>query len=326
VSDVRVRLQAQLLSGSPAADVVTVVRHLLAIQAQDLIGARLTVRARSHGLVAGDVDACLNDGSVVVSWLNRGTLHLVAAEDYPWLHALTTPQFATSNQTRLRQEGVSVDQSNRGVAVVSEALTAGPLTRARLREALASAGVPVGGQAVPHLLMLATIRGVCVRGPVVGREHAFVLVADWLPGAEPVSREEALVVLGRRYVAAHRPAAAPDLAKWAGIPLGMARRALAEVTHVPPAVPAAEVPGPRLLGPFDELLMGWASRDWVLDGHADVVTRNGIFRPVILTNGRVSGTWRRSGPAVALEPFGEIAPEHVAAAAAECDDVRRFLS
>ena len=46
---------------------------------------------------AADVDAALEDRTLVVSWLNRGTLHLVAAEDYWWLHPLTLPQLATSN-------------------------------------------------------------------------------------------------------------------------------------------------------------------------------------------------------------------------------------
>ena len=73
----------------------------------DHAGARLAVRARTSGLLATDVNHALTaDRSVVVSWLNRGTLHLVLAEDYWWLHQLTTPQLATGNARRLAQEGV----------------------------------------------------------------------------------------------------------------------------------------------------------------------------------------------------------------------------
>src|SRR5205085_5800942 len=85
------RLAAQLLAGPPARDPVAVAERLLAIQAQDPRGARLAVRARSEGLSAADVDRALGDRSLVISWLNRGTLHLVRSEDYWWLHALTTP-------------------------------------------------------------------------------------------------------------------------------------------------------------------------------------------------------------------------------------------
>src|SRR6516162_4789931 len=87
------RLAAQLLSGPPADGTAEVARWLLAVQAQDPRGARLAVRARSRARSAADVDAALTRGrSVVVTWLNRGTLHLVRAEDYWWLHPLTTPQ------------------------------------------------------------------------------------------------------------------------------------------------------------------------------------------------------------------------------------------
>ena len=44
------------------------------------------------GLAAADVDRALSEErSLLITWLNRGTLHLVRSEDYPLLHALTTP-------------------------------------------------------------------------------------------------------------------------------------------------------------------------------------------------------------------------------------------
>lgn len=76
----------------------------------------LTVRVRSGGLRASDVDDALNSGELVTTWVNRGALHLIRFEDYPWLHALTTPQLAASNATRLRQEGVSPEQADRAYA------------------------------------------------------------------------------------------------------------------------------------------------------------------------------------------------------------------
>ena len=62
------------------------------MQGQDPRGARLAVRARTEGLSAADVDRALSEErSLLITWLNRGTLHLVRSEDYPWLQALTTP-------------------------------------------------------------------------------------------------------------------------------------------------------------------------------------------------------------------------------------------
>src|SRR6516165_4965709 len=226
------RCAAQLLGGDPAGSAEEVAGRLLAIQAQDLRGARLTVRARSAGLSASDVDAALAPRrSLIVTWLNRGTLHLVRAEDYWWLHPLTTPPLLRGNARRLAQEGVPPQDADRGVAVIERSLTAeGPLTRAQLSERIAAAGVRTEGQAIIHLLALATLRGFTLRGPMAGRDHAYVLVRDWLgapPG--PFDRDHALAELAARYLAGHGPASDRDLAQWAGLPLGDARRGLAAI-------------------------------------------------------------------------------------------------
>jgi hypothetical protein len=99
------RLAAQGLCGPPATSAVQVVTRLLAVQAQDARGARLSIRCRSIGLSAADVDAALDAGSLVVTWLNRPTLHLVTPQDYWWLHPLTTPQLATGNARRSVRKG-----------------------------------------------------------------------------------------------------------------------------------------------------------------------------------------------------------------------------
>ena len=145
--------------------------------------------SRSAGLSASDVDSALARGSLVVSWLNRRTLHLVRAEDYWWLHPLTTPQLRTGNARRLAQEGVPPQDAERAVAAVRAALAAdGPLTRSQLRERVAAAGVRTEGQALVNILLLASIRGLIVRGPAAGRDQAFVLARDWL-GAPPPAME-----------------------------------------------------------------------------------------------------------------------------------------
>src|SRR5690606_9514081 len=120
---VAARLTSQRLSGPPATSALEVVEHLLAVQAQDDRGVRLAIRCRSTGLTAADVDRALTkDRTVVVSWFNRGTLHLIPAADYWWLHLLTTPRMHTGNVRRLGEEGVSPAQADRGVEVVLAAV------------------------------------------------------------------------------------------------------------------------------------------------------------------------------------------------------------
>jgi hypothetical protein len=333
----RARLRAQALRGRPLPSADAVVERLLAVQAQDPRGMRLAVRARTSGLFASDVDAALDDGRLVVSWLNRGTLHLVAREDWPWLHALTTPQLATGSARRLRQEGVSPAQAERGVAVVRRELDGGPRTRAQLRVALTDAGVPVAGQALVHVLLAAALQGVCVRGPMAGGEQAFVAVGDWLGAPPRVDRDLALGELAVRYLAGHGPARDADLARWAGVTLGDARRGLARISNrlvevdgglvelAGRAEPRGAAP-PRLLGAFDPLLLGWTSRDDVVGDLRGLVTSNGVFRPFALVEGRAVATWSLVRGRVRLvepEPLDDGVRADLAEDAA---DVERYLA
>jgi hypothetical protein len=331
------RLTAQGLAGEPLAGPVEVAERLLAVQAQDPRGARLAVRSRTEGLTAAAVDAALGDRSLLVTWLNRGTLHLVRREDYPWLQALTPPPLLTSNATRLRQTGVSEAAAEKGVETIAEALAnEGPLTRPQLRERLDAVGVPTAGQALVHLFFLSALRGQTVRGPMVGSEQAFVLVEDWLGPQPKVDREAALAELARRYLAGHGPADDRDLARWAGLPLRDARAGLeaiaSELEQRPDGLldlagrpPAAELPRPRLLGSFEPLLLGWVSREEVVGPHKLLVTNNGIFRPFALVGGRAVATWRLSGRKLEIEHLGEVAKKAAKALEADAQAVLAYL-
>ncbi len=333
------RFAAQGLSGPPLPDAPAVAERLLAVQGQDPRGARLAVRARTEGLTATDVDRALSEErSLLITWLNRGTLHLVRSEDYPWLHALTTPPLFTSATRRLSQEGVAPDAAERGVKTIERSLAAeGPLTRLQLRERLDSAGVPTEGQALIHLLFLATLRGIAVRGPMVGSDHAYILVGDWLDPAGPVDRDRALAELARRYLIGHAPADDRDLARWAGLPLRDARAGLEAIStelveredglvHLAASPPVAEVPGPRLLGAFDPVLLGWTSREAILGRHTHFVTTNGIFRPFAMVDGRAVASWKLNRGKVTIEPLDRIAKKATAALDADAADVERFMA
>src|SRR5580692_1577511 len=339
---------AQLLSGPPAACAEEVAGRLLAIQGQDPRGARLAVRVRSQGLSAADVDHALTaDRTLVISWLNRGTLHLVRSSDYWMLHRLTTPQLETGCARRLAQEGVPPAAADRAAGLIERFLDRdGPLTRAQLAERLESAGVRTQGQALVFLTFLASLRSISVRGPMIGKQHAYVLARDWLgvPPAAP-DPDAALAWLARRYLAGHAPATERDLAKWAGLPLRDARRALRAIAPeldegqdglvrlarqpdgtARAAGPEPALPPPRLLGVFDPLLHGWQSRATVLGPHEPQIVRGGMFGSFALAGGRAVGTWGLPGGQVSLTLLEEVSTAHRRALETDAEDVRRFLA
>jgi hypothetical protein len=326
------------LGGSPEAGPVGVAERLLAVQGQDPRGARLAIRARTQGVTAADVDRALDERSLLITWLNRGTLHLVRSEDYPWLHALTTPPLLTSARRRLAQEGVSPDAAEHAVATIERALgNEGPLDRVQLRERLRAAGVPTEGQALIHLFFLASLKGAVVRGPMAGKQHAYVRVEDWLGPAKPVDRDVALAELARRYLVGHAPADDRDLARWAGLPLRDSRAGLSAIAselveredglvHLAAHPPVAEIPAPRLLGAFDPVLLGWTSREAILGPHTHIVTRNGMFHPFAMVDGRAVATWKLNRGKVTIEPLGRITKKAMAALETDAAEVKCFLA
>ncbi len=337
------RCGAQLLSGPRPAAAEQAVRHLLAVQGQDPRGFRLAVRARTDATTAADVDAGLTDRrALVVSWLHRGTLHLVAAEDYHWLHALTTPQLAVTAANRLAQEGVAPEATDRGVAAVVEALQErGALGRDDLRTAVAAAGVPVAGQALVHVLLTASLRHHVIRGPVVGGDHRMVLAEQHLGPAPALPERPVLLArLAERYLAAHGPASPRDLAYWAGLPLRDARAGFGALTDRTRPVPSpddddlvdlVDRPSPdpaptRLLGNFDPLLHGWRSRRPVLGEHDGAVVAGGVFRSTALVDGRAVGLWRVDGGRIRIAPFAPLPRSAERALLRDAADVRRFLA
>ncbi len=85
------------------------------------------------------------------------------------------------------------------------------------------------------------------------------------------------------------------------------------------------MPGPRLLGPFDPLLLGWVSRDAVVGAHRQIVTSNGLFRPIALVDGRAAATWGPAGGVVSVQPLEPISGAVAAALERDAVDVLRFL-
>jgi hypothetical protein len=353
------RLRAQRLTGPRTADVERLVAALGGVQAQDPVAAALGLRARSRGLDQDAVERARDDDrSVVWTWAMRGTLHLVAAADVGWILGLLGPIFATAGRRRREALGLDDELCERVLVQLRDILAdAGPLTRGELVRRLAARGLTIdaASQAPAHLVAYAALRGVICRvGPVTAAGGpSYALLDDWLgaaPAPAPVEADRALAELARRYLGAHGPAGAADLATWSGIGLRRARRGLELVARELRAVETPSGPGwmlaaapatqrpfrpghPHavLLGHFDPYLLGYARRDLVLDHRfaGRIQAGGGFVQPAVLVDGRVVGTWRRQRRGdrldVALEPFEELSEAALSSLRREAADVARFL-
>ncbi|MGI8336766.1 winged helix DNA-binding domain-containing protein [Actinomadura scrupuli] len=347
------RAHAQLLH-RPGGGAAEVVRRLLAVQAQDIAAFPLALRARTAGLTAADVTAARDTREIVRCWGPRVTLHLIAAEDLPWLFPLVRPA-PTGSLRRLRALGVEIG-ADEAVRFVTAALAGqGPLGKPELGERLAKAGLPAEGQAIVHLALLGAREGLVVLGPDRAGKPTYVHAADWLGRPLPVTvtdRDAALRRLARRYRLAHEPAEPADLAAWSGLSLGEARRAWPGSEPPPPAQTTPEhadlaqadlaragseradggpVPVVRLVPGFDEYLLGWRTRELSVPGPYRTLIHpgGGIIRPALLVDGQAAGTWRTRRSArrvgIIVEPFEPLSPAVLAELQAEAADIGRFL-
>ncbi|MCF6506947.1 winged helix DNA-binding domain-containing protein [Blastococcus sp. MG754426] len=324
------RLVAQRLAGPPATDAAAAVHRLLAVQGQDFPGAVTSVALRTRARDRAAVLHALDTGAVVRSWPMRGTLHLVPAGDLPWMLELLGPRALAGLAGRRAALRLTDADAERARELAVAALSGGRrLTRRALLAAVDEGGVATTGQRGYHLLWFLAQTGTLCLGPTEDGEQLFVLLDEWVRGPRRLAREEALAELVLRYFLGHGPATVHDLVRWAGTTVRDVRTGLDAVRD---RLARVEVEGteqyldpetldrcaahreaaraPLLLPGFDEFVLGYADREAVLDpAHAERIVpgRNGVFRPTVVVDGRVTGTWRRAGRGAArtveAEPF-----------------------
>jgi len=330
-----------------------VVRDVVAVQAQDAAAAALSVWTRSAGLTAAKVELARAPQRLLVrTWLLRGTLHLLASEDFGWLLPLLGPIFAAGGARRRAQLGLDEETCARGLDLLRQVLAGQlPMTRDLIVPRLAAKGLSLSGQTIPHLLGLAASAGVICLGPDQKNKPTYVLLNEWLPPEPRLPRPEALARLARRYLEAYAPAAPADLAKWSGLRMPEVRAAwnavageLVEVTCEGRSLwlprsrlawlddsPPAE-PNVRLIPAFDTYLLGYQSRDLAIPPQFErrLNAGGGILHPVALVDGLAVASWRlnRRGARLQLvvEPFEPLLPSVLPGLESEAADLGRFLN
>lgn len=285
-----------------------------AMQAQDYRAALWAIGLRVSGSVntaQADVEQVIADGKIVRTWPMRGTLHFVAAKDVRWMLRLLTPRILKSSAGRYRQLELddAVFSKSRNV-IEKTLLDHQQLTRAEIYEELNRSGISTEGQRGYHILHNLAQKGVICFGPQHDKQQTFVLLDEWVSPGEDFRGDDALAELSRRYFTSHGPATDRDFAWWSGLTLTNARKGIEMVefdlqreviddtaywysSNLALAEPST--PSVFLLPAFDEYLLGYTDRSAVLDSSLAVkeYARNGIFRPSIVIDGCVKGTWSR---------------------------------
>ncbi|UOQ68626.1 winged helix DNA-binding domain-containing protein [Hymenobacter volaticus] len=306
------RMASQRIGAEKCVDPTAVVRCMGAMQAQDYGQAVWAVGVRTLASSRVEVDQAINDRNILLTWLMRGTIHLVSAEDALWMVQLFGPRLLAAASTRRKQ--LELDQAviTRTKSLFQEALRGGqPVPRSALMQALTQAGISPQGHRGYHLLWSLALEGFICFGPRQDNEQTFVLLEEWLPTPRNLSREEALAELATRYFTSHGPATLHDFAGWTGLPMAEVRqgheaiKANLQTEKVAGSTlwwssssgltALAEPPRVCLLPGFDEYLLGYKDRSAVLaTEHSSQLCpgANGIFKQMVVVDGQIVGTWK----------------------------------
>jgi hypothetical protein len=316
------RLAAQGIARPTLESPVEVVRGMLAMQAQDYLGTLWSVGLRTRAATEADVETAHASGAIVRSWPQRGTLHLVAAEDLGWMLSLTGERTVRSAAARHRELGLDADTFARAAAIARERLAGGGRAdRAELLAAFVASGIPVEGQRGAHLLGNLAQTGLIV---LCGRTE-YALLDEHVREPRRLDPDAAAEELALRYFTGHGPATLRDLAWWSGLPLTFVREATARVRDRLDAIELGGVEylmrpglepdgdGVHALPGFDEYLLGYGDRSAALaPARADTIVPggNGMFLPTIVVRGEVVGTWKRTRASrvvrVTMGPFAPL--------------------
>ncbi len=313
----RARLAGQRLMPSTACrSAEEAALAVIGVQAQDLRAAALALRARVPGLSWDDVRAA----PLVRTWTVRGTVHLIAWADRPWLHALLAKRNARTFGARFEGFGI-VQEVNAMRGDALEFCAQQPRDRAWLLRALVDRGHPSLEQGPINTF----VPWLSAQGLIVTDTDGLLHAAEPPPA---IDHDEALAILGSRYRAGYGPCDAVDLAKWSSLPLTQARRAL-DAAGPPDDLDRwpTDAPPPCLLLPaFDTLMLGHRNRQPFVAAEHDqhILKGGGMLKPVVLTRGIATRTWSIHKGRV--DPTWFARPAAPAALARETADTERFLA
>ena len=303
------RFALQQITDSRFSTPGEVVQWMGAMQAQDYRMSKWAIGLRLRGMTNEIVEQAIDKGEIVRTHVLRPTWHLVAAKDIRWMLSLTAPHINATSAAQRRSLGIDEQLLTRTNDIIIKALSGGrQLTREELMQEIRKAGIVTDTHRAVHMMFDAELKAIVCNGTMRGPKLTYRLMDEIIPPGHMFTKEEALYQLAMRYFSSHGPATVQDFHWWSGLPAGDARKALEMIKKdmvcikngqkeywMPreAAFLSKDIPEVCFLPAFDEFLVSYKDRTAVLhpDWHREAITINGIFKPSILLEGKIAGTW-----------------------------------
>ncbi len=310
---------------------VEVTDHFGAIQGQDYAGSKWALALRTPDCTEASVTEAVCNRQVVRTWLMRGTLAFASAGNMHWMLELLGPELLKARTSRRAALSLTSDNLHRCRDAFAEELRGGRiLNRDEMYAIIDSCGTTCEGQRGYHILSHLALEGILCFGPPSGSKDTFVLLDEWVPKSDPLTRQQALARLAKLYFSSHGPATIHDFAWWSGLKMTDVRTGVQEIeetltsfesggrVYKMPKVSGIPIHEDQalLLPGFDEYILGYKDRSDVLSPARNQEIcpgNNGMFLSTIILRGRVAGIWKReikrNQVTVTVNPFDALSPE-----------------
>ena len=307
-----IRLYNQLLATHTQKTPQEVVSWMGAMQSQALDLAKWAIGQRLKDKTVKDIDNALNTAKIIRTHTLRPTWHFVSAADVHWMFDLSNPRLKPIYQSYCRMSNADEKLIYRCIPLVEKALSDDKhLTKQEINDLLLTHNIEADARHLTMILSYAEMEGLICNGKVRGSKQTFTLLEKWAPRKETLHKEEALARLAQRFFFSHGPATLNDFAWWSGLTLTECKHALEMIKEnlvsetandrtfwmrndiqTPPTTQQSAI----LLPPFDEFVVSYKDRSELIatTHYSKVMTKNGIFSPTTMLNGKIIGSWKKT--------------------------------
>lgn len=314
----QLRLISQGLTSAPFDTCADVVAHFGAMQAQDYPMAKWAIGMRMRDASDAAVEKSVNAGEIIRTHILRPTWHFVSCNDVRWMMELSVPNLKKATQYVNKQVGLTDEIYKKAwKSIEAEFKHDDDLTKEYLTDRLAKKKITFDGLLATQILIRAELEMRICSGVRKKNKIAYALFDRRVPPSEKITRKDALVKLASVYFTSRGPATVKDFTWWSGL---TAADAKVGISGLGPNLQSTAVNGleylyfekaavtkkkvTALLPAFDEYMVGYTEgRDIAFSPDVDKsFVGNGVFKPVVLYNNEIAGTWKK----LTKEPYGEI--------------------